>query len=263
MDIRHAAATCLKITATVCITLAVTSQPVIARGGYGYHYGHGFHGHHHGFHARYGHHGGFGTAGAVVLGLLGIAVLAHVLDDDHYDRRSRVARSKPLPAYPRLDTAPQPYPRVDQHPASPPGYESSEGWSSLIKGDADKAMTIFAVLSQQDLNSGVPKVGFALATAANNELERAIWSMHRALKQDPEALNLIPLDSEMENLIGDLKQTYHNRAKKMTGPSHEAFMTAALAYLQQDYATAQSRILEASPTAGTENLQHLIAARLQ
>ena len=73
----------------------------IAYGGHGYNYGYG----HHGYRGHYGHHGGIGTAGYVILGILGVAVLSQILDNDNdRDRRYRESRTYKLPTQPRHDS---------------------------------------------------------------------------------------------------------------------------------------------------------------
>jgi hypothetical protein len=163
----------------------------------GYHIGHGYHhyGHHghYGFSAHYSSHGGIGTAGYVILGLFGAVLLSHLLSDRDDRYRGVYQRST---AYQR--------PVIYQPPAPPvkrysPNYHygSHEGWNALSGGNAGFALDIFAIQSQEDMGNGVPRIGFALAAAANGELDRGARAMRKAISIDPDALNSIQMTDEL------------------------------------------------------------------
>ncbi|MEE9552247.1 MAG: hypothetical protein V3V89_04295, partial [Gammaproteobacteria bacterium] len=155
--------------------------------GYGYqHYGHNGH---HSYSGHYSHHGDIGTAGYVILGILGVAILSSIISSSNHYEQKRY--HNPYGYQP-----PQSYNRPSRVSVKPPSYsskvrkpvysyESNEGWNLLTKGNARHALDIFAIQSQQDLNSGIPKVGFALAAAANGEMDRGIRTMRKAIKVDP------------------------------------------------------------------------------
>lgn len=241
--------------------LLVNSGTAAAHGGYGYHYGYRQHGYHPGFYAHYGQHGHASAAGYVILGMLGVILLSDILDNDRYDRQARVPRMDRLPEYQRATSRPEPYPRVTSGTKSRAAYTygSKEGWKHLKSGHAGQAMKIFAIQSQQNLNTGVPRVGFALAAATNGELDRGIWSMRRAVKMDPGSLDQIAIDDQLEPLIEELNKKYKSGIIDNPEQTHVSFMIAALSYLQQDYSTAQNYIVDTDLSPSTRNLRQLLA----
>ncbi|MCG8324741.1 MAG: hypothetical protein MI673_04425 [Thiotrichales bacterium] len=227
------------------------SGNAMAYGGYGYH---------HGVHAHYSHHGGIGTAGYVFLGILSFAILSHIFDDRYYRKRP-AARTDPLPEYRRSAKRLPAYPRASGRPAAKPlpNYAADAGWISLLQEDPATAMQVFAVQAQQQLGSGTPKLGFALAAAANGELERGIWSMRKALASDPDAMQALASDTQLDPLIGDLNRQYQSMGRVSIDQQQNAFMIAALSYLQEDYQTARQFIQTADGSPGSVNLRSLIA----
>lgn len=226
--------------------------------GYGYHHfgHHGHHGHH-GFHASIHHHGGIGTAGYVVLGILGAVVLSHIIDSHTYRQRGYY---KPYSYRP-----PESYSKPARVVAMTPSYSepvysygSHDGWKELTKGNAGHALDIFAVQSQQNLNSGIPKVGFALAAAANGELDRGTRAMRKAVRIDPASLDNIIIDVKLEATIDSLSERYRLALQSEERHTDMAFMVAALSYLQQDYATARDSIAKKDRSRSANNLRKLI-----
>ena len=216
-------------------------------------------GYHYGYHHEYGHHGGIGTAGYVVLGILGAVLLSHILNDDNY-RHERYRKAdvyqkpktyhSPSPAYPSS------YPRNIAEPVY--SYNKNEGWHSLARGNAKHALDIFAIQSQQDLNSGIPKVGFSIAAAANGEMDRGIRAMRKAIKIDPESLNNITINKDLETKIDFLNEEYKSILKNKDAQADQSFMIAALSYLQQDYTTAKNILKENDQNQSTNNLRALL-----
>jgi len=262
MNIRRTTGRCIRLTCTAaCIIFLVNPGTAAAYGGYGYYYGHRQPGHHSGFYAHYGQHGHASAAGYVILGMLGVILLSDILDNDRYDRQARVPRRDRLPEYRRTTSRPAPYPRVTSGIKNKAVYTygNNEGWKHLKNGNAGQAMQIFAIQSQQNLNTGVPRVGFALAAAANGELDRGIWSMRRAVKMDPGSLDQIAIDDQLEPLIKEINEKYKSGVINNPEPTHASFMIAALSYLQQDYSTAQNYIVDADQSPSTRNLRQLLA----
>ncbi len=249
----------LRVIATgVLVSLSFSPQG-IAYGsyGYGYHHGHHYHGHR-GVHGHVSHHGGVSTAGAVILGILGIVLLAEILDDDRYDHRDRQARVPPATVYQSTATRPAPYARpaptkpayLRQH------YAGAAGWQKLDAQRPVEAMQIFAVQSQQQLRAGLPRVGFALAAALNGELDRGIWSMRQAMQREASALNQLTVTESLAKQLQLLHQNY--ASTDVTTPEHDAFMLAALSYLQQDYTEARQYLDQADNSTSSRALRKLI-----
>lgn len=257
------------------LIFAASSNHAIAYGGHGYHYGYGlsygYHGYRHygnhgvGYSAYYSQHGNIGTAGYVFLGILGVAVLSQILDNnnDRY-RYARKYRTYEQPTYnkPRpyiLQTQPR---RISIREKSKPVYiySNNEGWDWLAKGNASYALDIFAIQSQQNMNSGIPKVGFAIAAATNGEMDRATRAMRKAIRLDATALDKININnirSRIETLSEDYKLMLNNNENN----PDNSFMVAALSYLQQDYAIAGNLIAEDDHSQSANNLRELIAKK--
>lgn len=256
---------------SVSILLFVTSPNyAMAYGGHGYHFGYG-HGYgHYGYsynahHGHYSHHGHIGTAGYVFLGILGVAVLSQILNNDNYRyRHYRRPYSYNQPTYrqSRPYNPPTRSGRVSTNNKSRAktiyDYSDNEGWDWLAKGNADYALDIFAIQSQQNLNSGIPKVGFAIAAAANNEMDRATRAMRKAIRIDADALDKININN-IKPTIETLTENYMLISNKNN--TNNAFMVAVLSYLNQDYSTANNLIAENDKSQSANNLRKLIVKK--
>jgi hypothetical protein len=239
------------------LLFAASPNYAVAYGGYGYGYGHHGYSHygHHGYSAHYSHHGHIGTAGYVFLGILGVAILSQVLDNDN-DRDRRYQRSR---SYNQPPTQPRQV-SIDNKSKSKPvfSYGVNEGWDSLAKGNANYALDIFAIQSQQNLNSGVPKVGFAIAAASNGDTDRATRAMRKAIRIDANALDKININN-IKPTIATLFEKY--KLGLDTNNNDDAFMIATLSYLQQDYATANNIISENDHSQSANNLRELLVEK--
>lgn len=236
----------------------------VAYGGHGYNYGYGY-GHsygHHGYRGHYSHHGHIGTAGYVFLGILGVAVLSQILDNNNYrDRHYRKPYSYNQPKPQKPPTQPR-HISIDDKSKSKPvySYSDNEGWDKLAKGNKDYALDIFAIQSQQDLNSGIPKVGFAIAAAANGDTDRATRAMRKAIRVDAAALDKININN-IESTIETLSENYKLILNSNKNNIDNAFMVAVLSYLKQDYATANDLIAESDKSQSANNLRELIVKK--
>ena len=209
-----------------------------------HHYGHG-HGHY-GAHFSYHSHGHASALGYALLGLTGVVLLAHLFNrsDDYYHRRY----DNPYGYQPSVVKAPARqivYP-VQQNVVAKkriiPRYGSNDGWESLYRGDTEQAVNIFAVQSQQQLDSGIPKIGFALAVSINGDLDRGTRSMRRALRVDTDAIRKIQINNNLDTRLARLANEYQTR---MHENFDNSFMVAAISYLQQNYMHANDAIITA------------------
>jgi len=242
----------------------------VAYGGHGYNYGYGY-GHsygHHGYRGHYSHHGDIGTAGYVFLGILGVAVLSQILDNNNYrDRHYRKPYSYNQPTYKQSrPQKPPTQPRhisIDDKSKSIPvySYSDNEGWDSLAKGNENYALDIFAIQSQQNLNSGIPKVGFSIAAAANGDTDRATRAMRKAIRVDAAALDKININN-IESTIETLSKNYTLKLNNNKNNIDDAFMAAVLSYLKQDFKTANSLIADNDKSQSANNLRELIVKKV-
>jgi len=252
----------IKLFSISLLLFVASPNYAFAYGGHGYHQGYGHqYGHrgyrNYGYSANYSHHGHIGTAGYVFLGILGVAVLSQILDNNNdRDRRYR--------KYTTYNQPPIPPRRVanNRKPKTTPvySYSDNEGWDWLAKGNAGYALDIFAIQSQQNLHSGIPKVGFAIAAAASGDTDRATRAMRKAIRTDATALDKININN-IKPTIETLTENYQLGLNNDTNNTDNAFMVATLSYLQQDYATANNIISENDHSQSANKLRELIAKK--
>jgi hypothetical protein len=240
-------------------------------GGYGHHYGYGYGYKHHGYYGHYSHHGHGSHLGYVLLGLTGIVLLSHLFNRaDHYPLQRHYnpygyhpPQSNNVPARQRTYSYSQ---SSNTKKLITPSYGEKEGWDWLAKGETEQALNIFAIQSQQNLNSGTPKIGFAIAAAINGDLDRGTRAMRRAIRVDPASLRDIYINKDLETKIALLSEEYLSVLQNKDRNTDEAFMVAALSYLKQDYATADNSIGDAIAAGdqdqSTSNLRQLINKKL-
>jgi len=239
-----------------CFLFMASSGNAAAYSSYHFGYGvqnYGYHGHY-GISAHYSSHGGIGTAGYVILGLFGAALLTHILNSDNYRHRGAYRRSPP---YQPSVTNNRPGPPV-RYSAPAYRYGVHEGWDALSRGNARFALDIFAIQSQENMGSGIPRVGFALAAAANGELDRGARTMRKALSIDPDALNTIQVIDELRLTIDLLTEEYTAAIQNGDPDFDNSFMLATLSYLKQDYAAAGDMIASADQSQSANNLRNAL-----
>ena len=249
----------LKVFSISFLLFIASPNYAAAYGGHGYSYGYGHSYGHHGYrhYGHHSHHGHISTAGYVFLGILGVAILSQILDNDNdQDRRYRRSTTYTPPTPPRRVS-------VDDKPKSKPvyAYGDNEGWDRLANGNEDYALDIFAIQSQQNLNSGVPKVGFAIAAATNGETDRAIRAMRKAIRVDAAALDKININN-IESTIETLSKNYTLILNNNKNNIDNAFMAAVLSYLKQDFKTANKLIADNDKSQSAHNLRELLLKKM-
>ncbi|MBL1142773.1 MAG: hypothetical protein HND53_12155 [Proteobacteria bacterium] len=200
------------------------------------------------------------TAAYVVLGVLGAALLTHIFTNNNsqYSNTYPKSHSTILRKKNKHTVAikhNKPVKRAIYH------YNKKEGWKQLANGNANYALDIFAVQSQQNLISGEPKIGFALAAAIMGDKERAIRTMKKAIRIDANALNHIDthtIKTTIERLSANYQSVMHDKLVD----TDTTFMTATLAYLQNDYATVKTLITKNNQSQSAINLRELVKNKL-
>ena len=141
----------------------------------------------------------------------------------------------------------------------------SSAWQTLKQGKYGQALTTFANEAQSNPNSGVPKAGYALATASKGNLDRGIWAMRRAFRIDPDSLHYLQLDEKGHMVIDDLISQYSSQENNTD--VDQAFMVSALYYLKHNYIAAKKSIVSAQKngdkSSSYTNLQKLIDQQLK
>ncbi|MDT8309842.1 MAG: hypothetical protein RQ732_00205 [Methylophaga sp.] len=110
--------------------------------------------------------------------------------------------------------------------------QNIDAWSALGNYQTELALDGFAYQSQQNPQSALPKVGYALATAVAGEYDKAAWAMDLALAANVTDLHYFQVDANMQLILDEMLMNYAN----------EPTMRAAILYLQQDYQRADDAI---------------------
>lgn len=141
---------------------------------------------------------------------------------------------------------------------------NSSAWQSLAQGQYREALGVFANEAQSHPNSGVPKAGYAIASAAAGDLNKGVWAMKRAFRIDPDSLHYLQLNETNNQLINDLIEQY--TIQKKQGVADQDFMISALYYLNHNYLAANQSILDAKVYANNNesmtNLHRLISQQI-
>ena len=118
-------------------------------------------------------------------------------------------------------------------------YYSGDPWSALVQGQTHLALSQFGSEAQAYPQAGVPKIGYALAAAASGDLKQGVVAMRRAFKIDPHSLNNYRFNQNMQPLVNNLLGLYQYKLSHRGRHRDEAFMIAALSYLNGNQAEAQ------------------------
>ncbi len=109
----------------------------------------------------------------------------------------------------------------------------AEGWKELSSGSARSAFRTFSKFAAQNLDDGIPKIGYAIASAMLGDDRRAAWAMRRAFIVDPYGADVVRFDERLLRRIDQLAERYAKQADNSSNPDAD-FMLAALSYLIQD-----------------------------
>ncbi len=144
-------------------------------------------------------------------------------------------------------------------------------WDALKHGEYDIALDYFIQNAENNPNSGLPKVGYALTAASLGNLAVATKVMRNVFATNPATFKINPnslgdrhLDKKSLTLINNLINKF---SLVKTPATDHAFMLATLYYLKHNYAAASNAITLAqnhgdkSPSA--VNLQTLISQQLE
>jgi len=236
--------------------------------GYGHHYGYGHsYGHHYG---GYGHHYAYYGLGSYALyGLFG-----HYGDHDyghHYYGSHYYTPYYSHYSYPYAYGYSS-YPSRSRHTYSGSRHENGnqegarisrirDGWQLLRNNHLNDALNAFATEAETHPTKGMPKVGYALASAGAGQLDRGVWAMRRALRFEPEALHYMNVDQSLQTRIRKLihRYDYDSASAKATDA---AFMRASLHYLLRESTEARhamDQVVQAhDDTVSAKNLNKLI-----
>jgi len=118
----------------------------------------------------------------------------------------------------------------------------SPGWIYLARRNFQAAINVFAKDIQSFPDAGIPKVGFALATAAAGNMTESVLAMREAFNVDPDSIRYIYFDEKVLPIIDDLIEKYEYVLQQSNKRPDEAFMVSALHYLKYDYGNSHEAI---------------------
>ena len=161
---------------------------------------------------------------------------------------------------------PYAYPFYRSYRYSPPAYSYEEpvystskpygidspGWTYLAWGNFQAAINVFAKDIQSFPDAGIPKVGFALASAAAGNMTEGVLAMREAFIVDPDSIHYFYFNEKVLLIIDDLIEKYEYEFRQSNKHPDEAFMVSALHYLKYDYGNAHEAINRAI-TAGDQS----------
>ena len=137
----------------------------------------------------------------------------------------------------------------------------STGWDALADGRPRTAFRYFSRQASRNLDDGLPKLGYALASAMLGDHQRAAWAMRRAFNSDPYSLTSLRFDKTLLARIDHLAEKYAEKADDITDPNAD-FMLAALSFLIEDNQLASIAINAAIDHGDTsdaaQNLKQMI-----
>jgi len=151
---------------------------------------------------------------------------------------------------------PYAYPAFSSYGYSSPAYSYKEpvystnkpygidspGWNYLAQGNFQEAINIFVKDIQSFPDAGIPKVGFALASAATGNLTKGVLAMREAFQIDPDSIHYLYFDEKLLAIINDLIEEYEYKLQQNNNRPDEAFMVSTLHYLKYDYGSAHEAI---------------------
>lgn len=139
----------------------------------------------------------------------------------------------------------------------------AQGWEDLASGAARSAFRYFSKHASRQLDDGLPKIGYALASAMLGDDRRAVWAMRRAFIVDPYSAGSIRFDERLLRRIDRLAERYAQRADAAPDPDAD-FMLAALSFLIEDDQLAaiaiDNAIARGDSSEAAANLKAMIPA---
>lgn len=122
---------------------------------------------------------------------------------------------------------------------------SVNAWETLAQGQARIALNQFNNEVLAYPKAGIAKIGYALSAALSGDFKQAIVAMRRAFKIDPESLRYYQLDPRLQTMLDELIARYQYSLNHRGRHKDEAFMVAALSYLNNDYTSAHHALQRA------------------
>ena len=144
--------------------------------------------------------------------------------------------------------------------------EPTTGWTLWREGLASRAILKFGDLAVGEPAAAMPRAGYALARATLGDLKSGVRAMRAAFRTDATSLHCVPLDDALRKHIGRLVPLYEVDDDPTRTDADSHFMRAALRYLIDDLAAAESdvelAIMDGDESDSTASLHRMLRRRL-
>ncbi len=135
-------------------------------------------------------------------------------------------------------------------------------WNLLATDRPADALREFGRQAASDPDNGVPKVGYALASAMTSDLTRGVWAMRRALRSHPHSLQYVTINEQLRPKVEHLTHQYEQALDHTTQDPDAAFMVASLHHLLRNTEKAhhaiERAIRDGDLSVSAKNLTQLI-----
>ncbi len=135
-------------------------------------------------------------------------------------------------------------------------------WNLLATDRPADALREFGRQAASDPDNGVPKVGYALASAMTGDLTRGVWAMRRALRSHPHSLQYVTINEQLRPKVEHLTHQYEQALDHTTQDHDAAFMVASLHHLLRNTEKAhhaiERAIRDGDLSVSAKNLTQLI-----
>ena len=147
-------------------------------------------------------------------------------------------------------------------PSNAHGIDQTRAWALLATDGPADALREFGRHAGSDPDNGVPKVGYALASAMMGDLTRGVWAMRRALRSHPHSLQYVTINEQLRPKVEHLTHQYEQALDHATQDPDAAFMVASLHHLLRNTEKAhhaiERAIRDGDHSVSAKNLRQLI-----
>ncbi len=136
-------------------------------------------------------------------------------------------------------------------------------WTLLATDRPADALREFGRHAGSDPDNGVPKVGYALASAMTGDRTSGVWAMRRALRSHPQSLQYVTINEQLRPKIEHIAYQFEQALDYAAQDPDAAFMVAALHHLLRNTEKAhhaiERAIRDGDHSVSAKNLRQLIA----
>jgi len=131
-------------------------------------------------------------------------------------------------------------PYYSRRPAPPwwqPGdrvAEAERGWVLFERGDAKRALAVFAKQARHDDENVHAQLGYAIASAELGDLERSLWAMRRAALAGADAFATVPASDALRERLAALALRVHPTEGDRISEAEAHFLAAGIQFAAGD-----------------------------